>query len=79
MPLPLIDEHYATAGEVAAEIGCSANKVGRLANKHNLKTEQYGKFFLDKSKHSDKQVEAFRYNSEGIKALRHLLQGASVA
>ncbi|HAU5610549.1 TPA: hypothetical protein JD327_000765 [Citrobacter freundii] len=79
MPLPLIDEHYATAGEVAAEIGCSANKVGRLANKHNLKTEQYGKFFLDKSKHSDKQVEAFRYNSEGIKVLRHLLQGASVA
>jgi hypothetical protein len=67
VPLPVIEEHYATAGEVAAQIGCTANKVGRVANKHNLKTEQYGKFFLDKSRHSDKQVEAFRYNrrSEG--------------
>lgn len=79
VPLPLIEEHYATAGEVAAKIGCSANKVGRVANKHNLKTDQYGKFFLDKSAHSNKQVEAFRYNAEGVKALRHLIHGADVA
>ncbi len=79
VPLPVIEEHYSTAGEVAAEIGCTANKIGRVANANNLKTEQYGKFFLDKSKHSDKQVEAFRYNAEGVKALRHLIHGASVA
>ncbi len=79
VPLPVIEEHYATAGEVAAQIGCTANKVGRVANKHNLKTEQYGKFFLDKSRHSDKQVEAFRYNAEGVQALRHLIHGADVA
>lgn len=79
VPLPVIEEHYSTAGEVAAQIGCTANKVGRVANKHNLKTEQYGKFFLDKSRHSDKQVEAFRYNAEGVQALRHLIHGADVA
>jgi hypothetical protein len=73
VPLPVLEEHYSTAGEVAETLGCTANKIGRLANKHNLKTEQYGKFFLDKSKHSDKQVEAFRYNQVGIEALRHLL------
>lgn len=28
-------------------------------------------FFLDKSAYSDKQVEAFRYNSNGVEALRH--------
>lgn len=67
VPLPAIEEHYSTAGEVAAQLGCTANKIGRVANKHNLKTEQYGKFFLDKSRHSDKQVEAFRYNSEGFR------------
>lgn len=77
VPLPVIEEHYSTAGEVAAEIGCTANKIGRVANANNLKTEQYGKFFLDKSKHSDKQVEAFRYNAEGVKSLRHLINGAS--
>ncbi|GAA6602231.1 TPA: hypothetical protein MIP74_05795 [Klebsiella pneumoniae] len=79
VPLPAIEEHYSTAGEVAAQLGCTANKIGRVANKHNLKTEQYGKFFLDKSRHSDKQVEAFRYNFEGVKALRHLINSADVA
>lgn len=79
VPLPVIEEHYSTAGEVAGKLGCTANKIGRVANKHNLKTEQYGKFFLDKSKHSDKQVEAFRYNANGIEALRHLINGVDVA
>lgn len=79
VPLPVLDEHYSTACEVAQTLGCTANKIGRLANKHNLKTEQYGKFFLDKSKHSDKQVEAFRYNQAGIDALRHLINGSQAA
>ncbi|NIF57550.1 Rha family transcriptional regulator [Enterobacter sp. Ap-916] len=79
IPLPVIEQHYYTAGDIADQLGCTANKIGRLANKHNLKTEQYGKFFLDKSKHSDKQVEAFRYNANGLEALRHLVHGADVA
>lgn len=79
VPLPVIEEHHYTAEEAGQQIGCTANKIGRVANANNLKTEQYGKFFLDKSKHSEKQVEAFRYNAEGVKALRHLIHGASVA
>ncbi|EDR6668817.1 hypothetical protein ACK1EQ_000880 [Salmonella enterica] len=50
-----------------------------VANANGLKTEQYGKFFLDKSAYSSKQVEAFRYNAEGVKALQHLLHGSNVA
>lgn len=81
VPLPVLEERFYTAKETAEQIGggASANKVGRLANKHNLKTDEYGKFFLDKSKYSDKQVEAFRYNTNGIEALRHLIHGANVA
>ncbi|MEE8729724.1 MAG: hypothetical protein SOI28_05875 [Rahnella inusitata] len=81
VPLPVLEERFYTAKETAEQIGggASANKVGRLANKHNLKTDEYGKFFLDKSKYSDKQVEAFRYNSNGVEALRHLIHGADVA
>ncbi|HFW3110261.1 TPA: Bro-N domain-containing protein [Salmonella enterica subsp. diarizonae serovar 61:r:-] len=79
IPLPVIEEHYYTAAEAGEKIGVSANKIGRIANANNLKTEQYGKFFLDKSAHSSKQVEAFRYNAEGIEALRHLIHGADVA
>ncbi|EDP8645501.1 BRO-N domain-containing protein [Salmonella bongori] len=79
IPLPVIEEHYYTAAEVGEKIGVSANKIGRIANANNLKTEQYGKFFLDKSAYSSKQVEAFRYNAEGIEALRHLIQSVDVA
>ncbi|MDU6817765.1 MAG: hypothetical protein E6418_02305 [Leclercia adecarboxylata] len=79
IPLPVLEEHYHTAGEVGEMLGVSAQKIGRTANANNLKTEQHGKFFLDKSAHSSKQVEAFRYNAEGVKALRHLIHGADVA
>ncbi|EOT1178721.1 hypothetical protein ACNKCI_000171 [Cronobacter sakazakii] len=79
IPLPEVIEHYHTAGEVGQMLGVSAQRIGRLANANNLKTDQYGKFFLDKSRHSDKQVESFRYNAEGVKALRHLLHLSEVA
>lgn len=78
IPLPVIEEHYRTAGEVGEMLGVSAQKIGRVANANNLKTNAHGKFFLDKSAHSSKQVEAFRYNTEGVKALRHLIHGADV-
>lgn len=79
VPLPVIEEHYHTAGEVGEMLGVSSQKIGRIANANNLKNDANGKFFLDKSRHSDKQVESFRYNAEGIKALRHLIHGADVA
>ncbi|MDM2864754.1 hypothetical protein OGY14_21635 [Citrobacter sp. Cpo073] len=79
IPLPVIEEHYHTAGEVGEMLGVSAQKIGRVANTHKLKTEAHGKFFLDKSAYSSKQVEAFRYNTNGIDALRHLIHGADVA
>ena len=73
IPLPLLDEHYFSAKEVGEYLGVSANKIGRIANANNLKTEQYGKFFLDKSAHSDKQVEAFRYNELRVQKIAEIL------
>ncbi|HAT4516386.1 TPA: hypothetical protein I9281_001298 [Serratia marcescens] len=79
IPLPVMEENHYTAGEVGKMLDVSANKIGRIANKHNLKTEEFGKFFLDKSAHSAKQVEAFRYNANGVDALRHLIHDADAA
>lgn len=73
IPLPLLTEHYYTATEVGDRYGISANKVGRLANEHGLKTERYGKVFLDKSPNSPKQVESFRYNDAGMKAIGEII------
>lgn len=79
LPLPQVDEHYHSAGEVGEMLGVSAQKIGRVANANKLKTEQYGITVMDKSAYSNKQVEAFRYNAEGIKALKYLIHGADVA
>lgn len=75
IPLPVIDEHYYSASEIGAMLGVSPNKVGRIANTYMLKTEQYGKWFIDKSAHSNKQVETFRYNEAGAHKIEELIEG----
>jgi prophage antirepressor-like protein len=73
LPKPNIPKTY-TASEIAQIAGVSANKIGRIANKHNLKQSEYGLWVLDKSPHSDKQVSSFVYNEAGKKKLLELLQ-----
>ncbi len=73
IPLPTVTEHLMTATEVGEQLGISANKVGRLANLHGLKTSEYGEVRLDKSRHSSKQVESFVYRPAAVNQLRGIL------
>lgn len=73
LPLPEAERKTYSAEEIGDMIGISPNKVGRLTNAHNLKTEQYGKLFHDKSRYSAKEVETFRYYEEIIPVLRELI------
>lgn len=77
LPLPAVDERTYSAGEIAELLGVSANKIGRLSNENGMKTEYYGKWFYDKSRHSDKQVETFRYYEKAIEVFRKLLEVAA--
>ena len=61
LPLPEMAQETYTAEEIGAELGISANMVGRIANSNGLKTEQYGKWFVDKAKNATKEVRTFRY------------------
>ncbi|HIB0832286.1 TPA: hypothetical protein ACWS09_002859 [Escherichia coli] len=79
IPLPMINEHYYSASEVGSQLKISANKVGRIANTYMLKTEQYGKWFIDKSPYSDKQVESFRYNNRGVRKIEEILEAENKA
>jgi len=77
LPLPAVAEKTYTAAQVGEMLGVSANKVGRMANIHGLKTGEYGMEVWDKSPHSAKQVAAWRYNRKAIVRLKELLaQGA---
>lgn len=58
---PQIEQRTYSAKELGEVLGISANKVGRIANAHRLKTDEYGMLYLSKSEYSDKQVETWRY------------------
>ena len=73
LPLPQTERKTYSATEIGKMLGISSNKVGSIANKHNLKTEEYGKLFHDKSKYSNKEVESFRYYEEVIPVIKSLL------
>ncbi|WP_260200270.1 hypothetical protein, partial [Candidatus Regiella insecticola] len=73
VPLPVLAEKLYSASEIGKLFDVSANKIGRIANDNNMKTEQYGEYHLDKSRHSDKQVQAFRYNNHALNRFRHIL------
>lgn len=53
--------------------GISPQKVGSLANKHGLKTPEYGMKVWDKAKNCEKQVETWRYNEKAIARLHEIL------
>jgi hypothetical protein len=61
LPLPVAERRTYSATEIGAMFGVSANKIGKLANAHKLKTPEYGKLFYSKSEHSVKEVETWRY------------------
>ncbi len=73
IPLPPAGERHLSAEEVGKLFGISANMVGRIANQNGLKTEEYGKWFHDKSPHSPRQVEVFKYNGNAVTRFRELL------
>lgn len=76
LPLPIADKKTYSATEIGDRLGITANMVGRLANANGLKTSEHGKLFYDKSAHSNKQVETFRYYDSVIPVLEKLSKGA---
>ncbi|MDU6519394.1 Rha family transcriptional regulator [Clostridium sp.] len=76
LPLPVVERKTYSATEIGKELGITSTKVGILANKYNLKTDKYGKFYHDKSKYSNKEVESFRYYDNVIPVLAEILSKA---
>lgn len=79
LPMEEAKEITYSATEIGKLLGVSANKIGTIANKYNLKTPQYGKYFYSKSEYSCKEVETFRYYECAIAKFREILEGGAVA
>lgn len=70
--LPQVEKTY-SASEIGNALGITAAKVGRLANAHGLKTDEYGITVMDKSRYSSKEVASFRYNEKGKQKIKEIL------
>ena len=51
--------------------------VGRIANQHDMKQEDFGIWVLDKAKGHSKQVKTFQYNQKGFDAMCDLIANPS--
>lgn len=74
--IPVLAEKTYSATEVGNAFGVSAAKVGKIANQYNLKTEEFGAWYKDKSKYSSKEVNTFRYNENGKETIGQLLKNS---
>ena len=70
LPLPKVEKRSYTATEIGIRLGITSVKVGSIAKKHNLKTEEFGFWAYDKAKYSNKQVESFRYYDNVIDEIK---------
>lgn len=73
LPLPKSERKSYSATEVGEILGVSANIVGLIANRLGLKTEEYGAWFHNKDKFSNKEVESFRYYDNAIEVIRNYI------
>lgn len=71
--LPEVPKTY-SATEVGNAFGITAAKVGRIANAHGLKTDEYGITVMDKSPYCSKEVPNFRYNERGKAKIKEILE-----
>lgn len=76
LELPKVEKMTYSAEDIGKIFGVSASKIGRIANKHHLKTKEYGDYFMDKARYSNKEVQTFRYYENAIEVFRSLLGGA---
>lgn len=70
---PQLEKRTYSAKEIGDMLGISANKVGRLANEYNLKTDKYAVLYLSKSTSSVKQVETWRYYENVLPVFKSIL------
>lgn len=73
LPLPKSERKTYSAGEVGKIFGLSSQKIGQIAKINNMKNDEYGGWYRDKSPYSSKEVDTFRYNEKAIERFRELL------
>lgn len=73
LPLPKVAQKTYSAKEIGEMLGVTAQRIGRIANLNDMKTDEFGEFYKDKSPYSSKEVDTFRYNDKAVEQFKKLL------
>ena len=73
LPLPKSEKTY-SAGDIAGMFGVSAQKIGHIAKANNMKTDEYGSWYRDKSPYSNKEIDTFRYNDKAVEKFKEIFK-----
>lgn len=74
LPLPKQERRTYSAKEVGERFNVSANKIGRIANAHNLKVPEYGEYYRSKSEYSNREVDTWRYYDSVFPVIKEILE-----
>ena len=69
---PQSEQKMYSATEIGEMFGVSAQKIGRVSNEHDMKTEEYGEYYRTKSQHCCKEVDSFVYNDKAVEKFREI-------
>lgn len=77
--LPVSTEKWYSASDIGAELGLSANKVGRIAKANGIKapegeSNEFGRWIFSKSKFSSREVPSFIYSEAGFDWVRNYIK-----
>ncbi len=77
--LPESTEKWYTATDIGAELGLSANKIGRIAKANGIKapegeSNEFGRWIFSKSKFSNREVPSFIYSEAGFDWFRNYIK-----
>ncbi len=69
--LPESNDKWYTASDIGAQLGISANMVGRIAKANGIKapegeSNEFGRWIFSKSKYSSREVASFIYSEAGL-------------
>lgn len=73
IPLAQSTQKGYSATDIGNMFGVSAQRIGKISNANNLKTEEFGQWYHSKSEYSPKEVDTFVYNDRAVDEFRRIL------
>lgn len=73
IPLPQSTQKGYSASDIGKMFGVTPQRIGKISNANNLKTDEYGQWYHSKSEYSPKEVDTFIYNNRAVEEFKRIL------